>query len=281
MRTKRAKHKKGKSKKGKQTIRGTICCETYDGANRTDDGLEGIQSTSATVDRDDGAHKAAELIRLEHKIGSTGRLLLAVAWATADGISNFAKYPETLGADTTFGTNEERRPLIQLVGKDSLGRTYTACQGFLPHHEKRFIFDWLFQEAIPTLLGRENCGKTRVILTDGDQTEIAAVDTACLPGSNMAMKNRAVKVKLHQAIASAISTSGLAVNNERAAFWTAVHRTCFYHLWAQKFPNLRGKPTPAGIPLTDGSTVSRTPLKHGQSSNFPEDYLRAGWRPSA
>jgi hypothetical protein len=75
---------------------------------------------------------------------------------------------------------------------------YTACQGFLPH-EKRFIFDWLFQEAIPTLLGRENCGKTRVILTDGDQTAIAAVDMACQPASAMAMENRALKVKLHQA----------------------------------------------------------------------------------
>jgi hypothetical protein len=57
------------------------------------DGLEGIRSTAATVDQDDGAHEAAELIRLEHKIGLKGRLLLAVACATADGVSNFAKFP--------------------------------------------------------------------------------------------------------------------------------------------------------------------------------------------
>jgi hypothetical protein len=236
--------KSGKHKKGKGRIRGTICCETYDGANQTKDGLEGIQSTAATVDRDDSAHEAAELIRLEHKIGSKGRLLLAVAWATADGVSNFAKFPETLGADTTFGTNEERRPLIQLVGKDSLGRTFTACQGFLPH-EKRFIFDWLFQEAIPALLGRENCGKTRVILTDGDQTEIAAVDMACQLASDIAMDNRALKIKLHQAIALAISPGGQTGNNERAAFWNAMHRTCFYHLWTQKLPSLRGNAVPS------------------------------------
>jgi hypothetical protein len=116
-----AKHKRGKPKEGQQKIRGTICCETYDGANQTKDGLEGIRSTAATVDQDDRAHEAAELIRLEHEIGVKGRLLLAVAWATADGVSNFAKFPETLGADTTFGTNVERRPFIQLVGKDSLG----------------------------------------------------------------------------------------------------------------------------------------------------------------
>jgi hypothetical protein len=55
------------------------------------------------------------------------------------------------------------------------------------------------------------------------------------------MENCSAKVKLHGAIASTISTCGQAVNNERAAFCNAVHRTCFYHLWTQKFPSLRGK----------------------------------------
>jgi hypothetical protein len=64
---KTAKRKKGKPKEGKQKIRGTICCETYDGTNQTKGGPEGIRSTAATVDRDDGAHEAAELIRLQPK----------------------------------------------------------------------------------------------------------------------------------------------------------------------------------------------------------------------
>jgi hypothetical protein len=218
--------------------RGTICCETYDGANQTKDGLEGVQTTAAVVDQADGAHAAAELIRLEHKIGAKGRLLLAIAWVTTEGASNFAKFPETLGGDTTFGTNVERRPLFLLVGKDSLGRSFVAFYSFLPH-EKRFIFDWLFQEAIPNLLGLENCLKTQVILTDGDQTEISAVDNACL--SVVARERRATKVHLEEAISSAISTNGQAIINSLAPFRNAVHRTCFYHLITQKLPDLRRK----------------------------------------
>jgi hypothetical protein len=226
------------TKMGEQTVRGTICCETYDGADQNEDGTYGLQSTAAAIDRVDGAHEAAELIRIAHKIGSKGRLLLAIAWVTSEGVSNFAKFPETLGADTTFGTNEERRPFIQVVGKDSLGHSFPAFQGFLPH-EKRFIFDWLFQEAIPNLLGRENCAKTRLILTDGDQTEIGAVDTACQSASDM--EDRSIQVKLHEAIASAIKTNGQAVTNELSPFWNARHRTCYYHLVIQKLPSVGPK----------------------------------------
>jgi hypothetical protein len=213
--------------------RGSISCETYDGADQTKDGLEGVRCVSAVVDDAVGAHEEAELIRMEHKIGSKGRLLLAIVWATADGIANFAKYPETLGGDTTWGTNAERRPLIQFVGTDGMGRSFPAVQGFLPH-EKGFIFDWLLQEALPSLLGRENCAKTSVILTDGDQTEIAAVDTAC---ASLEVRG-IIKVMLHEAVESATSTER---PNQLAPVWTAMHRTCYFHAVTQKLPRLRCK----------------------------------------
>ena len=221
--------------RGKRPERGTISCETYDGADQTNDGLEGVRSTSAIVDQADGAHEDAEVIRMEHKIGSKGRLLLAIVWVTAEGASNFAKYPETLGADTTWGTNVERRPCIQFVGKDGMGRSFPAVQGFLPH-EKGFIFDWLLQEALPTLLGRENCAKTSLILTDGDQTEIGAVDTAC---SAREMEIRVVtKIMLHAAVVCATNNGD---SNELDAVWNAMHRTCYFHLVTQKLSSLRGK----------------------------------------
>jgi hypothetical protein len=220
-------------RKDKRPKRGTISCETYDGADQTKDGLEGVACTSAIVDEVDGAHEEAELIRMEHKIGAKGRLLLAIVWVTADGVSNFAKYPETLGADTTWGTNVERRPCIQFVGKDGMGRSFPACQGFLPH-EKGFIFDWLLQEALPTLLGRENCAKTSLILTDGDQTEISAVDTACA-----SLEVRGItKVMLHTAVAFATTAMP---SKLLGGVWNAMHRTCYFHLVTQKLPRLRCK----------------------------------------
>jgi hypothetical protein len=114
-----------------------------------------------------------------------------------------------------------------------MGRSFPAVQGFLPH-EKGFIFDWLLQEALPSLLGRENCAKTSVILTDGDQTEIAAVDTACA-----SLEVRGItKVMLHEAVESATTTER---PNQLAPVWTAMHRTCYFHLVTQKLARLRCK----------------------------------------
>ena len=50
------------------------------------------------------------------QLGS-GELLLAVAWVTEEGRMYHEMFPGVLGLDVKYGTNNERRPLLRLLGE--------------------------------------------------------------------------------------------------------------------------------------------------------------------
>jgi hypothetical protein len=85
------------------------------------------------------------------------------------------RYPECLFVDTTHGTNNESRPLLQMVGRDSNGKAYTVLQIFMPNKTASF-YRWVFLEALPLLLGESNLSKINLILSDGDSQEFNAID---------------------------------------------------------------------------------------------------------
>ena len=99
-----------------------------------------------------------------------GRILIAVAWATTEEKSLFHLFPEVLKADVTSQTNKERRPLFLLVGKDSYGATFTALRCFMPS-EQKWMFQWLWETAIPLLMGKSILRRNNLLLTDGDFNE--------------------------------------------------------------------------------------------------------------
>ena len=49
-----------------------------------------------------------------------GEVLLAIAWATEEGIQYHRMFPRVLGVDVKYGTNNERRPLLHFVGKTGM-----------------------------------------------------------------------------------------------------------------------------------------------------------------
>jgi hypothetical protein len=50
--------------------------------------------------------------------------------------------------------------------------------GALPEIENYWFFCWLFQEALPVLLGAQSLHSVKLILTDGDSQEMSQVDFA-------------------------------------------------------------------------------------------------------
>jgi hypothetical protein len=54
--------------------------------------------------------------------------------------------------DGTHKTNNESRPLLTLSVKDSIGKVTVVVRCIAPN-ERSWFFRWLFQEALPTLLG--------------------------------------------------------------------------------------------------------------------------------
>jgi hypothetical protein len=103
------------------------------------------------------------------------RILLGAAWVDEDNWREFLRYPECLFVDSTHGTNNESRPLLQLVGRDSDGKGFTICRIFMPNETASF-YRWVFLEALPLLLGAVNLGRIVLILSDGDSQEFNAID---------------------------------------------------------------------------------------------------------
>jgi len=105
--------------------------------------------------------------------------------------------------DVTYGTNSEGRPLAMTGAVNCDIKTFTPLRAFLPS-ECKWVFRWLFTEAIPKLLGEENCCLVQLVLTDGDEKMYSAFDEA-----------------------------------QKRYYPNAVHGLCLYHLVIQKLEDLK------------------------------------------
>lgn len=88
----------------------------------------------------------------------------------------YQMFPQCLGMDCTWGTNQEKRAMFRLIGRTADNKNIPLLCAFLPN-VCQFSFRWLFNDAIPTLFGRENCQKLRLLFSDEDETCIRAFDS--------------------------------------------------------------------------------------------------------
>jgi len=110
----------------------------------------------------------SDLNPIRSQLDIRGRVLLAVAFVRDKARRNFELFPEIIGADCTSQTKKEHRPLFLVVGKDNNGKSFVALRAILPS-EKAWAFTWLWETAIPTLLGFSNVANIRLMITDGDR----------------------------------------------------------------------------------------------------------------
>lgn len=104
-------------------------------------------------------------------------LMIGCAWTTPPERRLFKMFSEVLHIDCTADTNHEDRPFLTVTGRDSTGKMFTIIRAFLPN-ERAWVFRWLFQTVMPTLLGKEYITRVKVILTDGDSQETSQLDIA-------------------------------------------------------------------------------------------------------
>ena len=67
----------------------------------------------------------------------------------------------------TGQTNNEKRQLLLLAGKDGLSKGFSGMRVFLPS-EQKWIFSWFFNECIVQVLGFDLIRLNRIVITDGD-----------------------------------------------------------------------------------------------------------------
>jgi hypothetical protein len=96
------------------------------------------------------------------------KLLLMVCWVTDVELRLVQMYPEVFFMDVTAETNNEGRGLFLVAGKDGNNSGFTAARIFLPS-EQMWVFQWIFDYALPTLFSPSVIQANHLCVTDGDK----------------------------------------------------------------------------------------------------------------
>ena len=106
-------------------------------------------------------------LRKALKVQGGAKVLLAIVWTNKDALRYSLAFPERLIIDTTYKSNIEKRALFLGTGITSCNKTFIALQAYLPN-ERAWTFQWMFEEAIPKLLGKRFTLRNCLLSSDGD-----------------------------------------------------------------------------------------------------------------
>jgi hypothetical protein len=142
-------------------------CSTLN-ANMTEYALSSRQTVQASDDQD---------------------LLIALVWALPNTKRLFRAFPEVVYIDGTHKTNVLGQPLITVGIKDGYGKVQVVIRAYVPN-ERAWLFQWLFNKALPSVVGQETCKSVCLVITDGDSTETSQLDYAIETVFTSAMRRR-------------------------------------------------------------------------------------------
>ena len=119
----------------------------------------------------------------------SSKMVLGTAW-THKHLRRIARaFGDVLFVDATEGTNDEERPLLTVSVRTSLMKQVVVLRAVLPNNQ-RWVYRWFFQDVISSLLGKSFSNQVKVVLTDGDWNEMAAVDEAFNSHFKIAIRQR-------------------------------------------------------------------------------------------
>jgi hypothetical protein len=108
------------------------------------------------------------LVESAMKLDDSEAMLLFVAWGSDEDLRYITMFPQVFSIDTTYGTNREKRPLLVFAGTNNNRKNFTALRAFLPS-ECEWVFLYIFEIAIPSLIGEATVEHINQINTDGDR----------------------------------------------------------------------------------------------------------------
>jgi hypothetical protein len=104
-------------------------------------------------------------------------VLVALVWTTPQGKRYFQAFPEQASVDGTHKTTKEEWELITLSIQDMNGGQETVIWCWAPNN-RSWLYRWLFQAAIPTLVTKKTCSELHLIICNGDPQECSQLDSA-------------------------------------------------------------------------------------------------------
>ena len=79
-------------------------------------------------------------------------------------------HPESWQADTTHGTNSEKKELFTIASLDGNKKAFNVCRAYIPNAQT-WVFSLLFNECLPVFFGKMIISRNRLIITDGATNE--------------------------------------------------------------------------------------------------------------
>ena len=101
-------------------------------------------------------------------------ILLALSVATDEMIRSMQMFPEIQFADTIANINKQRRTMLVAILKHSNGKCFIGNISILPC-EQQWVFYKIYEVFFPFLYGMKTISRIRLILTDNDKPEKAAI----------------------------------------------------------------------------------------------------------
>ena len=91
------------------------------------------------------------------------KYMMGFAWVIPNELRLFESFANIIMVDSVEKTNNEKRPLLTVGGKDSNG--------------KMFIFlRWIFSVVMPSLISKKLLEKVRIIISNGDSQFFTQID---------------------------------------------------------------------------------------------------------
>jgi hypothetical protein len=109
-----------------------------------------------------------DLVKSVMTLDDSDAMLLFFAWGSDEYLTHITMFPEVLSIDAIYGTNRENRPLLVSDGTDYNRKNITAMRAFLPS-ECEWVFRYVFEVAIPTLIREATVEHISQINTDGER----------------------------------------------------------------------------------------------------------------
>eukprot|EP00526_Cylindrotheca_closterium_P002846 CAMPEP_0113631180 /NCGR_PEP_ID=MMETSP0017_2-20120614/16203_1 /TAXON_ID=2856 /ORGANISM="Cylindrotheca closterium" /LENGTH=982 /DNA_ID=CAMNT_0000541679 /DNA_START=1 /DNA_END=2952 /DNA_ORIENTATION=- /assembly_acc=CAM_ASM_000147 len=136
----------------------------------------GLSSSTAGHDMEQKYSEYTKRRRLELGLSSDEELIIGMLWVRKEDRILFRRCPHVLKVDTTFNTNEYGRPLWVATSKTAENTIFCVAYAVVPN-EQMWVFNWLFYHALGALLQQE-LQQVRLIISDGDSTEIGQINEA-------------------------------------------------------------------------------------------------------
>ena len=88
-------------------------------------------------------------------------VLLGIAWSTKEGRLAHINFPDIIGADVTYGDNNEKRPHICLIAKNQRNKNLPLVDAFLLS-QQAYVFSLVLKKQFPPFYILKRCWRPRL-----------------------------------------------------------------------------------------------------------------------